>query len=137
MHNSLTNRAPAKEKDGLIPLINIVFLLLIFFMVAGQMQPLQREEISLVKTQAGIPQKELPIILEYNRQAEIFLAGRPISLSELKYSLKAGELDKRQLGLHVDKQVTAEQLDQLLDILRQQQIKNINLAVAPDDNGEA
>ena len=32
----LTRKPPRSSDDGLIPMINIVFLLLIFFMIAGQ-----------------------------------------------------------------------------------------------------
>lgn len=40
-HPLMARRGTANPDDNLIPLINIVFLLLIFFMVAGQIAPQQ------------------------------------------------------------------------------------------------
>ena len=47
MNPLLTPRRRAASDDNLIPLINIVFLLLIFFMVAGQMQRPMAADIRL------------------------------------------------------------------------------------------
>jgi biopolymer transport protein ExbD len=83
----LSNEVPRKpfspNDEAVLPLINIVFLLLIFFMLAGQMQPatglMIKPALSQLSAQAS--QQSLTINLDQHQQIEF--EGKIISLQEL------------------------------------------------------
>lgn len=125
------------EQDNMIPLINIVFLLLIFFMVAGQMKQPQAEHLAIPETVLGAPAQQGDLQVEYNQQQQLFLAGTPITLAEFSSQLATGAHNKAGVRVHADKTLTAEQLDALLDIFREHNINNVNLAIEKPTAGTA
>ena len=120
---------PLKKKspeDALIPLINIVFLLLIFFMVAGSIQPLVPVDVNhpfarnidnpITAIAAQI------LITEHN---EIYWNNKKMSLVELQKILTK-QLPKK-INLHADQNVNAIDLDAVLNVIRRHQVQSINL----------
>lgn len=116
------------EKDNMIPLINIVFLLLIFFMVAGQMKQPQAENLALPSTELGAAAESDSLQLEYTRNEQLFLLGHALTLHAFTAQLAKGEYSTNRFRLRVDKALTAEQLDKLLDIFREHNITQVHLA---------
>ncbi len=112
----------------MIPLINIVFLLLIFFMVAGQIQPQDGSDIR-PPVAADMEVNTPPVVdVQINRQNEIQLDGVAMSLSDLQRAL-SGEryANAEQLLIKADRDVKAADLGVLLDGLRQSGIGSIRL----------
>ena len=120
----------APNDDNLIPLINIVFLLLVFFMVAGQIRAMPNAELTLPSSNLEQQPDATRVLLELNQHNEIRLNGNLIAAADLPASLQSlamtnsdsapGSSAALSIALFVDKQITATQLTQLLKPLRQQ-----------------
>ena len=113
-----TLSAPAKKSNGddnLIPLINIVFLLLIFFMVAGQFKTAQSGAVQLPsssQTEAAIGQN-IKIII--NQQGEIFLnqtaaTASAISPQALRDYIEQLPAKPNAISLYADRDLSAAQM---------------------------
>lgn len=82
----------ASKKEPTIALINIVFLMLIFFMIAGTLAPSLDPDLSLIATK-DLEGREPPDTLIIHADGHLTLKGRAIdSVSEF-----VGELSQEQL----------------------------------------
>jgi len=115
-------RRPNAE-DSLIPLINIVFLLLIFFMVAGQISATDTQEITPPTSLSETPLDRDNWVIQINAQQEILLNDKPIVLAELV----VGDKPLEQVVIKADQNTTAKTLHPVLQTLREQGVKNILL----------
>ncbi|ASJ75214.1 Biopolymer transport protein ExbD [Granulosicoccus antarcticus IMCC3135] len=121
-------RRKATGDSNLIPLINIVFLLLIFFMVAGQIQPQDGSDIQPPLADSADGSTPSIVDVQINRRNEILLDGDPVSISRLQEVLKVdGRAESEQLVVKADKDVRADELGALLDALRTSGVLSIRL----------
>ena len=84
--------------DYLIPLINVVFLMLIFFMIAGRItapEPLQVEPPSARHGHAAEPD---PVLLLIDAEGRIALEGERVSAEALGERLRTGVGAFREAG---------------------------------------
>jgi len=111
---------------GVIPLINIVLLLLIFFLIAGQMA--DRQEFRPPTSVSNKPIRYQPITLSLNTHQQLALNGEELSFEALGPALQAVLADDIQrVALKVDRDVTAGTLDKLLDVVRSHNIATVML----------
>lgn len=128
-HSLMPTRGKAHPDDSLIPLINIVFLLLIFFMVAGQIAP---QQDPLVRPPESTSRKALepaPLELSLTRSGELRLDGVAIEPEQLETELAeltAGE-SELQVSVRADLAATAEDLNRIFDQLRTSGVSTITL----------
>lgn len=114
-------------EDNLIPMINIIFLLLIFFMIAGQVSQLRNPESIRVPdsaSQKAITPQTIQITITQNQH--YFVDDQPIALDELD-RLLTDTSDKKTVNLMVDASLTAGDLDRVLQLLRQQTVRKVAL----------
>ncbi len=114
--------------DRLIPLINIVFLLLIFFMIAGQITHQQNQMIQPPES-ASEEKAELPEwLIEVDALCNYRINGNDVSEQGLKERL-AGIEDASNIRFTVkaDRTLKADTLDQALQILRDVGIARLTL----------
>lgn len=112
----------------LTPLIDVVFLILIFFMVSSTFK---KEELALLLTLPDahsatqeINKEELNIELGKD---EVALKGKKISFEGLD-SAFAGVADKQKpINVRIDKDVTYERVVKLLDLLNKHGLNNLAL----------
>lgn len=107
--------------DHLIPLINIVFLLLIFFMIAGRISTDHSAGVQLPQTQSANAEaqiRELELVL--TRQGELRLNGQTLTVGELPDALLALNLDvtHSRIALKADAEALGAQLNPVLRQLR-------------------
>lgn len=105
--------------DNLIPLINIVFLLLIFFMIAGKIEQIHDAGINLPsasETKAAIAQ---PITLQLSLNNDIRLNNQLLQPQQLPQKL-AQLLSEHpaNIAVRADKQLAYRDVDKVLSILR-------------------
>ena len=73
-------RAPARRQaESTIALINVVFLMLIFFLIAGTLAPPMDREIALVESSAGEPAAP-PDALSVRKDGSLFWRGAPTDI---------------------------------------------------------
>lgn len=82
-----------RVEDSLLPLINLVFLLLMFFIVAGQLTDTSLPELPEMTTSEAGEQPEADLVVD--RQGRFLVANEPVSLDSLASALpSADELDQ-------------------------------------------
>jgi len=123
--------------DALIPLINIVFLMLIFFMIAGQITPPEALRIKPPNSQQGRAIEPERILLLMDAEGRIALDDEILTLAAVRERLAArlaavsATAEGRSPGLGVtlkaDAAVTQGQLRLLLDQLRALGIERLRL----------
>lgn len=129
---------PKSDDERILPLINVVFLLLIFFMLAGQLSaidPFNTEPPrSLSEGETG--QRELVIVL--GPEGNLAFEGTPIDVEALKATLSARlqETPEIQVWLKADAQAEALDVLILLDTLTEAGVTKLKLLTLPA-NGQA
>lgn len=123
-------RKPRREHltPELTPLIDVVFLLLIFFMVSSVFKS---EELSLLlnlpKTEAGKNEEvqKTVVTIELSSDA-IAYEGSKLSIDDLQE--KVTPLEKKTLiNLRVDGEVKYDRLVKVLDLLQKNKLENLSL----------
>ena len=121
MFNALAKPRPSRDLN-MIPLINIVLLLLIFFLIAGQLANTPEIQLPVSDSDRPIERHELILTLD----THLWLNGERIGLEALGAALQAATAEKT-IVLRADRDVTAESLDGVLDLLRAQGITTVTL----------
>ncbi len=110
------------------PLIDIVFLLLIFFMVSSVFK---KEELALLlnlpkvsETSKEIEEKEINLELNSN---ELAYNGKKVSFENLSNELSLISKKEVVIILRIDKEVKYERIIQLLEILQKYDLNNLAL----------
>lgn len=112
----------------LTPLIDIVFLLLVFFLVTSQFK---KNELALLmklpksEQGAGSEKKVDQLVIELNDE-QIAVNGAKTSLEELP-ALFAKANKEALVNLRVDGDVKYNRLVKILDLLQQNRLENISL----------
>jgi len=117
----------------MLPLVNIIFLLLIFFMIAGVIQK-QKElyEVDLGKaTIDKYVEKKINTIF-INDDGSLILNDKPIAFGNLS-KVVASIKDKSELMIAADKELSAFRLNQVLLVLAKQDIKKILIMTSKND----
>ncbi|ACR12587.1 transport energizing protein, ExbD/TolR family protein [Teredinibacter turnerae T7901] len=107
------------DSEGMIPLINIVFLLLIFFMVAGQMSWLSQLNLELPKSNSQQPVDASQPTLAQDAAGQLYFNGDSVSTEELAARLINAAATDTPINISMDKHLTAKELDVVLAQLRQ------------------
>lgn len=127
--NSRAANAAQRSDNSLIPLINIIFLLLIFYMIAGQIcysdgatidVPISNSEKQLVP-----PELQLSI----DADGVITVNGASLDATDINTALDValGPYPNRAISIKADKQVRAKQLSDLLLALKSNGVTSIAL----------
>ena len=114
------------EDDGLLPLVNIIFLLLIFFMIVGVIEKnILKDNLELPKvTLDKFENKDITKIF-YDGNKNIFLNDIPIDINDLSKKIKTSEV--KDVVLIADKSLLVSDINNILFELKQNQINNIKL----------
>ena len=127
------NRNKKINDNNLLPLVNIIFLLLIFFMIAGVIQK-QKELYNVDLGKATIDnytEREINTLF-INKDGSITLNDQDVSFSVFEKTIS--QLNKKsELLIAADKELTADKLNRILLILNNQSIKKIFLMTSKND----
>jgi biopolymer transport protein ExbD len=110
------------------PLIDVVFLLLIFFMLTSSFifQPGIRVNLPKAVT-SEILHKELLIVV-VTEENEVFINERPVERDELVSRITLAARDNKSLLIKADKGADLGKVIEVWDICRQFDIKRISIA---------
>lgn len=104
------------QKEPTIALINIVFLMLIFFMIAGTLAPPIDKDLSLVKT-ADLEGREPPDTLVVHADGRLSLRGQPVA-DAVSYVLGLPAEAREVVKIVPDQALPAKDLVRLGNALR-------------------
>ena len=122
----ITRKKREYDDDGLLPLVNIIFLLLIFFMIAGVI------EKRIVKDDIELPAAELnrfenkEITKIFVNKSNIFFVNDEITdINKISAQLKSNKIN--EVVIIADKSLYIKDVNILLTKLHENNIKNIKL----------
>lgn len=76
-------RRETRPEMDMTPMIDIVFLLIIFFMTVTQVSKLNKEQLELPKLKGSEDQKPSVLTVNVTQDEEIVISGRQLSLDDL------------------------------------------------------
>ena len=114
------------EDDGLLPLVNIIFLLLIFFMIVGVIEKnIVRDNMQLPKVELDkFENKDITKIF-YDADKNIFINDEIIDINDIGKKIKS--LKVTDVILVADKSILISEINSVLLELNKNQITNIKL----------
>ncbi|MDC0415175.1 biopolymer transporter ExbD [Gammaproteobacteria bacterium] len=114
------------DDDSLLPLVNIIFLLLIFFMIAGVIEKrIIKDDIELPSADlTKFDNKEITKIF-INKNNEYFINDEVIENGNINKYIKANK--KKEVVIIADKSLFINDINLLLIKLHENDIKNIKL----------
>lgn len=124
------HRRPSSD-DNLIPMINVVFLLLIFFMVASRIEAPANAQLQPPNAHTDVVLPEAPLVLELDRDGRLSSNASLISLEQLADQL-ANQGPGLALTLRADKSLTAADLEPVLTVLRKAGLAKVTLVTRRD-----
>lgn len=123
-----------KEEEigtGIAPLVDIVFLLLLFFAITYHFDIASGVRIDLPRVSQKASDNEAEkVTLIVNKSAEIFLMGKKLDLKELEKELKALVEEKVYLKvvLQADKDVSHGKVVEIMDVAKNTGINSVIIA---------
>ncbi|WP_368028672.1 ExbD/TolR family protein [Arcobacter sp. s6] len=110
------------------PLIDVVFILLIFFIVSSVFK---KDELALVlnlptSSAQEIELKQKELIIELNNE-NLALYGKEITKESLEIEISKIEEKEKNIIFRIDKEVKYEKIIEVLEILQKHQLFNISL----------
>ncbi len=125
------NKKHVSDSINLIPMINLVFLLLIFFLLTGVVS--KKESIKIIKPfsiyglQNEVKEKELSFTV---LGSQIFLDGKKITTKDLENLANS----MQRIVLNIDKNVKILDFNEIIKILKKKNIKRIFVKVSEKEN---
>ena len=117
------------------PMIDIVFLLIIFFMTVSQVSEINKERLELPKLQGFEDQKRTSLTVNVDQAGEIIVSGNRITLGELLTFVslelaKVGDDPGRlTIVIRADERGTSRTVNQIVTALARLEIKKVRIAV--------
>ncbi len=128
---------------NMTPMIDIVFLLLIFFMTVSQISRALDHPVDLPKAKhGGQPIESVNITINLDVDGNIFVANQPMSLEQLSIAL-AGELARvnqeparLKILVRCDRSSEGRYFNELVQILETMDIRQIHVSINVEGNAK-
>ena len=122
----ITRKKREYDDDGLLPLVNIIFLLLIFFMIAGVIEKrIVKDDIELPAAELNrFENKEITKIF-INKSNIFFINDEIADINKISTYLKSNKVN--EVVIVADKSLYINDVNILLTKLHENNIKNIKL----------
>ncbi len=126
-------RSRVQAQLTLTPLIDVVFLLLVFFMLTSTFLEPAAVDLTLPSSETATTAEKLPIEVMLARDGVVLLNGEQVSLSELQARLEV-LLDGREnltVALKADAAANIQQMLEIVDRIRAAGGRSLALAAEP------
>ncbi len=123
--NILTKQKKRARSPNLVPLINIVFLLLIFFMLTGTLKRSDIFDISPPESSTGADAEAPELVLLISKSNKLALNNQNIEFSELNTKLLniVQEFPLQEVLIKADGKATSGTLSKVINVIREAGIK--------------
>jgi len=121
------------------PLIDCVFLLLIFFLVATTLKKIEKElPLDLPKASASVSRQVVDdmLIIAIDRQGNLYLGSEPVGQSYLLEKLREAAADdqEQRIRIDTDRETPMWAVVQVLDVLKFENLTNVGIKTkAPEE----
>jgi biopolymer transport protein ExbD len=125
---------PYKEKEpfklDLIPMINVVFLLLIFFMLTSTTPTKQKTKIDLPKVKTAEKNSKQFLVMTIDKNGSMQLDGKAVTFEVLPAHLekKISEKKNTVISIHADKIIEFELFGKVIELAKQAGAEDFMLA---------
>ena len=123
-------------KISLTPIIDVVFILLIFFMLATNFQSFNKTEIEISNEAASVSQSDKKIFLiEFNKDSEFKLNGTIASLDSIKSDIISSKNNGDDFVV-ITKPLKGADVQLVLSVLanlKSSNIENVTLGISKDN----
>ena len=130
-------RFPYKEKStfklDLIPMINVVFLLLIFFMLTSTTS-LQVKKVELPKAKTAEKNSKQFLTVTIDKNGSLELDGKAVTIEALPVHLEKKVAEKKNavISIHADKAIEFELFGKVIELAKQAGAADFMLATEND-----
>ena len=128
-------RRTTRPEVDMTPMIDIVFLLIIFFMTVTQVSKINKEQLDLPKLKGSEDQQPTVLTINVSEAGEIIVSGRTLTIGDL-VSIVNRELrrvgdDPRLLSIVIraDQRGTSGGVNEVVAALNRLQIRRVRIAV--------
>lgn len=117
-------------------MIDIVFLLIIFFMIVSQISETNKEQIELPALSAELEQQSAKMTVNINADSEVIVSGESISTNQLQAMVTQelaevdGNTNRLFVTLRVDRNALTDRANEVMEILNGAGIPGVRVAVA-------
>ncbi|MBT4462392.1 MAG: hypothetical protein HOI56_05270 [Gammaproteobacteria bacterium] len=126
-------------KISLTPIIDVVFILLIFFMLATNFQSFNKTDIKISNENASVSQSDKKVFLiEFNKDSEFKLNGTEASLDSIKSDIISSKKNNDDF-IVIAKPAKGADVQLMLSVisnLKSSDIDNVTLGVIKDDSDQ-
>lgn len=115
----------------IIPMIDIIFFLLVFFMMNSLQTVAQKAlDVQLPQAQSASAPAQMPIILTVDKEGHIILDGKSVTVAEAADTMKKHMEENRHAAviLQADKDTAHGQVVAVMDMLKQSGVKRLAIA---------
>ena len=127
-------------KISLTPIIDVVFILLIFFMLATNFQSFNKTEIKISNETASVSQSDKKIFLiEFNKDSEFKLNGTAASLDSIKSDIISSKNDGDDF-IVITKPLKGVDVQLILSVfanLKSSNIENVTLGISKNNTDDS
>ena len=108
-----------EEEINLTPMLDVVFILLIFFIVTAQFIKEPGVDINRVEVVNLEPQKPLAILVAIDENSDIYIDKKVVKTNEIAFTLKELRNDnpKGELIVQLDAESNARALVELMEVI--------------------
>ena len=117
-------------------MIDIVFLLIIFFMIVSQISETNKEQIELPALSAELEQQSAKVTVNINADSEVIVSGESIGINQLQAMVSQelaavdGNTNRLFVTLRVDRNALTDRANEVMRILNGAGIPGVRVAVA-------
>ncbi|HEU5118975.1 MAG TPA: biopolymer transporter ExbD [Isosphaeraceae bacterium] len=134
-------RRPPSIGFDMTPMIDVVFLLIIFFMTVSQQTILDAPPVELPRLAGSVDQEPTMVTLNILPNDSMLLSGQPIDLPALENRLQreliavGGEAQRLIVVLRVDRRCDSTLVNRVVDLLKNLGISRTRIAVEVPNAG--
>lgn len=129
--NFSKHRTGKKPVFMIIPMIDIIFFLLVFFMMNSLQTVTQKAlAVQLPQAQSASAPAQLPIIMTLDEEGHITIDNKPVSITESSDIMKRHMQENANAAvvLQADKRTEHGQVVVVMDMLKQAGVKRLSIA---------
>jgi len=138
----LSRKTITPPRIEMLPLIDVVFLLLVFFIYAFVSMAVHRgQPVDLPQSSSAAleTQKAISVTIQSGGQAKVFVDEEAVNLSSLSERLRRKKTERQdtqepEVQIFADKSVSYQELFQVLDLVRLAGLTRISLQAEPEGN---
>ena len=134
MRRAPISQAVAEEEEiNITPMLDVVFILLIFFIVTANFIKEPGLEVNRPDSETAEPTENAAILIAVGNAGEIYMDGRRIDKRQVKANVVRllAENPQGSVVIQADEKATADTIMAVMDGAREAGVSNISLASEP------